>query len=121
MSPGQRWWYCTECFAVNDGLEQSSCWNCDHYERKRKHFPWCEMGKGKCGVCGRAYVIWTLPAGTSMTVPEVLGFCPLYLEDSHSGPSAYFPPMLPAFYVLEANGYRYDGEKNKVVKLRSKA
>jgi hypothetical protein len=116
-----RWWYCPLCFAVNDGLEQSRCWNCDQaFPSRRKNKPWVEMGKKKCEVCGKSYVTWTLPAGTTMTVPDVLGFCPLYLEESHSGPRAYFPPMLPAYYVLEANGYRYDEDKKKVVKVRKK-
>jgi hypothetical protein len=51
-----------------------------------------------------------------MTEPDVLGFCPFYFE--HYGDNAYFPPMLPAAFVLEANGYRYDEKRKKPVKIR---
>lgn len=113
-----RWWYCVDCFAINDGLEEARCWNCQTSfpSRRKKNKPWCEMGKAKCDVCGRNYVTWTLPAGTTMTVPDVLGFCPFYFE--HHGDNAYFPPMLPSVYVLEANGYTYDEKRKKLVKNR---
>lgn len=113
-----RWWYCIDCFAVNDGMEESRCWNCEtpFPSRRRKNRPWCEMGKKKCDVCRKFYVTWTLPAGTTMTIPEVLGFCPFYFE--HYGDDAYFPPMLPLRYVLEANRYYYNADKKKLVKIR---
>lgn len=114
--PTNRWWYCTECFAVNDGLEQAQCWNCGHYERKRKNFPWVAMSSTKCEVCRKFYVTWTLPPNTVLKGESyTMGFCPRYFE--HEGDNAYFPPMLPATYVLEANGYRYDEKKEKVVKM----
>ena len=115
-----RWWFCTLCFAVNDGLEQASCWNCDQpFPSRKKNKPWVEIGKAKCESCGKFYVTWTLPPDTVLKGESyTLGFCPLYLEESHSGSNAYFPPMLPAYYVLEANGYRYDEAKKKVVKVR---
>lgn len=111
-----RWFYCTSCLAINDGLERSDCWNCGHVERKRKNFPWVEMGRKKCDVCGKFYVTWTLPAGTSLTVPDVLGLCMDYFQ--HYGDSAYFPPMLPLEYVLEGNGWVYNEKTKKVSRQR---
>lgn len=118
VEPEHRWWYCTECFAINDGLEQARCWNCDHYERKRKHFPWCQMGTKQCDVCGKRFVTWTLPPGTTLTIPDVQGFCPFYFD--HYGKDAYTEPILPTYYVLDANGYRYDEDKDKLIKTRLK-
>ena len=114
-----RWWWCRHCQAVNDGYESSRCWNCETVQRKSKNFPWCEMGKDKCRVCGRSYVTWTLPAGAYLKdEPFALGFCPFHFE--HFGNNAYYPPMLPAYMVLEANGYRYDEKKDKLVKVRAR-
>jgi hypothetical protein len=77
------------------------------------------MGTAKCESCGKRYVTWTLPPDTVLKGESyTLGFCPLYFE--HQGDNAYTPPMLPAFYVLEANGYRYDDVKKKVLKVRAK-
>jgi hypothetical protein len=74
------------------------------------------MGRQRCDVCRKYYVTWTLPAGTTLTIPDVLGFCPFYFE--HYGDDAYFPPMLPAIYVLEANGYSYNEKRKKLEKIR---
>jgi len=112
-----RWWYCTQCFAINDGLEQARCWNCDHYERKRKHFPWVEMGTEKCKVCRKPYVTWTLPAGTTLTVPDVMGLCRNYFD--HYGSDAYFPPMLPLEYILVGNNWSYNEKTGKIQARRS--
>jgi hypothetical protein len=117
--PEHRWWYCPECQAVNDGLEASRCWNCSRVQRKIKHFPWCEMGKETCSICGRRYVTWTLPPDTVLRgEPYELGFCVFYFQEDHYGERAYYPPMLPAYFVLEANGYRYDQDKDQLVKVR---
>lgn len=112
----QRWWYCRSCFAVNDGNDGTKCWNCGYVQRATKNFPWVEMGKEKCRVCGKSYVTWTLPAGTTMTEPDVLGLCMHYFE--HHGDNAYFPPMLPLAFILEGNGWHYNEKTNKVVKNR---
>lgn len=113
----RRWWYCTECHAINDGLVQARCWNCDHYERKRKYFPWVAMGHKKCDVCKKSYVTWTLPPNTELRgEPYTLGLCMDYFD--HYGESAYYPPMLPLEYVLEANGWVYNEKTKKVSKQR---
>lgn len=117
--PANRWWYCRDCLAINDGLEVSECWNCGKVQRKAKNFPWCRMGREKCDVCGKTYVVWGLPPGTSLTEWHDLGFCIDYFD--HYGKDAYYPPMLPLAFILEGNGWRYDEKRNKVVKVRQHA
>lgn len=120
MPLSDRWWYCKACFAIQDGLKDgSSCWNCGRIHRMSKHFPWVEMGTKRCGVCRESYVTWTLPAGTTLNVPDVLGLCRRYFE--HYGDNAYFPPMLPLEFILEGNGWVAD-EKNPSIpkKVRAK-
>jgi hypothetical protein len=117
----KRWWYCRSCLAVNDGLEEGRCWNCGTPFPSRlspKNRPWCQMGHSICLVCRRWYVTWTLPANTVLKdEPYTLGFCVFNFEKDHSGADAYFPPMLPAAYVLDANRYVYDEKKRKPVKM----
>jgi hypothetical protein len=110
MKETRRWWYCKECDAINDGNKGTQCWNCYRTQRKSKDFPWCEMGRDTCTVCGLEYITWTIPSE-----PYPLGLCPFYLE--HCGGNAYYPPMLPLVFILEANGYEYDREHQRVVKL----
>jgi hypothetical protein len=115
----KRWWYCTQCLAINDGLEASRCWNCDHYERMRKSFPWVETRHQKCQVCGKRYMVWILPPNTDLKDEEhALGLCIDYFQ--HYGDNAYFPPMLPLDLMLRGNGWRYDEKKNRVVKVRTR-
>jgi hypothetical protein len=110
LNLNDRWWYCKECGAINDGDQRTQCWNCFRVQRKVKNFPWCVMGTEECEACGLEYITWTTPGE-----PYPLGLCPFYFE--HHGEHAYYPPMLPFFYVLEANGYEYDKEQDKVVKV----
>jgi hypothetical protein len=105
ISETRRWWFCRNCDAVNDG--GTLCWNCHKTQRKSKNIPWCVMGTDICTTCGLYYVTWE-------TATDHLGVCPLYLE--HNGRNAYYPPMLPFAFILEANGYEYDKEQDKVVK-----
>jgi hypothetical protein len=111
------YWYCRLCHAVNptnttEGMD-GRCWNCKH--KHRRPYPKVKMGTETCEVCGLKYVTWTLPTRTVYReMPCILGFCPFYFD--HYGDTTYYPPMLPAQYVLDANGYDYDEETNTVVK-----
>ena len=111
-----RWWYCKDCHAVNDGLETSTCWNCGRVHRKSKNFPWCEMREKKCDVCKKKYVVWVLPPDSYLKGEEYeLGLCMDYFK--HYGDNAYYPPMLPLEYILEGNNWSVN-QAGKVVRNR---